>query len=201
VIQFTITAVNGGYNANIASNIEVSAIVLDDEHTRPVLMTALFNSGLDTHWTLSNANTWAATNTLPIEGTHSIQHNVSNAAGSSWLTYELDNRLLQGVETTWQWQLDNMAQEPSPSNYFVFFLGADQSDLSQGVSGYAVGVRPATIASPDFITLWRVQTGKVYVPVITSGIDVNATHGRMGIRVRRDENGQWTLWVDEKWRI
>jgi hypothetical protein len=196
-IQFTISSVTGGYNAIVGSNNFVSAIVLDDEHERPVRMAEDFNTGIDTNWILSNANTWTATNSLPIEGTQSVQHNLNNVAGSSWLTYDLDNRLLQGVETTWQWQLDNMAQEPSPSNYFVFFLGADQTDLSQGVSGYAVGVRPATIASPDFLTLWRVQTGNVYVPLITTAIDVNATHGRMGIRVQRDENGLWTMWVDE----
>ncbi len=196
VLSFSIQNVTGGYTAVAGAAHTYSASVMDDEHVRPVYIDQDFESTWNATWISSANNAWTSSTTLPIAGVTSLKHHVTGTAGVSWITSELDNRILLGSETTWEVQLDNMGNEPAPNNYFLFFIAADQTDLSNGVSGYAVGVRPATAASPDFITLWRVQTGNSYTPLIVSTIDVGPSHHLLGIRVVRDENGIFTLFVD-----
>ncbi|MEN9640386.1 MAG: hypothetical protein RLZZ262_2255, partial [Bacteroidota bacterium] len=196
ILNFNIQNVTGGYAAMAGANQTYVAAVIDDEHLRPVYVDENFESSWNSTWTPSLNNAWIGSNAQPISGLISLKHNISGTAGSSWITNELDNRLLIGTETTWDVQLDNMGNEPAPNNYFMYFIAASQSDLSNGVNGYAVGVRPSTVAAPDYITLFRVQTGNSYTPLVTSSIDVGTTHHQIGMRVVRDENGQFTLFVD-----
>jgi hypothetical protein len=197
VIQFQIADVAGGFNAVAAVNSVCQVEVQDNEHLRPIRLSEDAESGWNPTWQMSSVGDWSLDNVSPISGSNSIKHALDNGNGISTLTYELDNRLLLGVETTWKWQWNNMGMEPSPNNYFLTFLTADQQDITQGINGYAVGVKPSTSAAPDLITLWRVQVGNIYVPLITSTIDVNNTHHVIGMEIHRDANGTWSMWIDE----
>jgi Lectin C-type domain/HYR domain len=196
-IHFQLQNVAGGYNATAGANNASDATIADNEYVRPIRLSEDAEAGWNGQWQMSTVGDWSIDNLTPINGLNSIKHALSSGNGLSTLTYELDNRLMIGVETTWKWQWNTMGIEPTPSNYFMTFLSADQSDLTQGISGYAVGVKPSTTAAPDLITLWRVQVGNIYVPLITSSIDINNTHQNLGMEIHRDANGLWTMWIDE----
>lgn len=81
---------------------------------------------------------------------------------------------------------------PSSSNFVRVYLTSDQTDLSGPLNGYFVLIGD----TPDEVSLYR-QTGTTRTKII-DGLDgrVNADPVLIGIRVTRDDQGNWELFSD-----
>ena len=137
---------------------------------------------------------WAASNLLPLTGAFSLKHNLTNIAGSSFITRYLKDIDVNTGTTTWRFNLANENWDPSSSNRFWMYLVADEPNLLSGtIDGYAVGVN--MMGSSDLLTLWRVTGGVASATLIESTLDWNPNNF-IGIEVTRDGNGLWELKFD-----
>lgn len=148
-------------------------------------------------WYQAGTSSWSITNNGAITDDFSLRHVNNGASGISSVTTPIDNASLRSVSTTWQFNFNYYGNNPSPNNNFLMYLSANESDLtSPTVDGYAVGVRPASSAAPDLITLWKIVDGVTTTAIITSNYNLGSSDYKMGIRVTRDEFGVWELLID-----
>ncbi|WP_435262093.1 lamin tail domain-containing protein [Tenacibaculum sp. nBUS_03] len=154
-----------------------------------------FNDGTITGWTEGTNGHWTSTSASPISGSHSLKHNISGAAGKSYISKSISNLNLTTQNITWQFNLKNGNWNPSSKNKFWVYLTANESDLeSSTIDGYAVGVNLS--GTSDILTLWKVTNGTSDIPIITSKIDWKANDIK-GIKITRSISGLWELFVDE----
>lgn len=199
---FSLQSVSGGTNAFIGDADSLELSLVDDDTGYETLVDQNFDAGNLSGWK-TNGTAWSANTGSPIDGTHSARHSTQAIAGQSSLAYPIDDANLIGVETTWQFELA-FANDASANNNFQVFLAANDSNFySTGVDGYAVVIDQSSLPSAgtaDYIRLYRVTDG-VYgtTPIINSTTDwIDNVNGgvRVGIRVSLNEEGTWTLSVD-----
>jgi hypothetical protein len=196
-VSFGLTNPTGGNFAVLGSQNTFALLVEDDDTIHADLLLDDAEDGNISDWQQSNPGDWTASTSAPITGNCSIRHQVSGSAGSSWIRKDMDNQLLTGVNTTWQFNINHFGLEPSPDDNFMVYLASDQSDLSSGaVNGYGVGVKPANAVDPDYLQLWRIENGLAVAIIASTVFDWGVAHTKVGIEVVRDEAGLWTLRVD-----
>lgn len=196
-ISFALTNPVGGNFAVIGSQNTFSLYIEDDDTVHADLLSEDAEDGNITDWQQGSPGDWTASTSSPSTGVCSIRHQVSGSAGASWISKDLDNQLLTGVTTTWQFNINHFGQEPSQDDNFMVYLASDQSDLSSALlNGYAVGVKPANDIDPDFLQLWRIESGVPVALVVATSFDWEASHNKVGIEVMRDETGLWSIRLD-----
>jgi hypothetical protein len=201
-LLFRLQNVSGGTNAFIADQDSAYLSVVDDDSGYETLIDQDFNSGSLAGWKTSGTS-WSANSTSPIEGTHSARHSAQAVSGQSALAYPVDDANLVGITTTWSFEVA-FANDASANNNFQIFLAANDSNLySAGVDGYAVVIDQSSLPSAgtaDFIRLYRVTDGAyASTPIINSSTDwIDQVNGgaRVGVRVELNEEGTWSLSVD-----
>lgn len=193
---FQLQNISGGLSAALGATINYSLNVTDND----LITTSLLNDNVEdgdiTDWQLQNALEWEATGTGSLNGSYSFRHVDNGMSGSSYASKDLDDQLISGLETTWRFNFSHFGNDPNTLDNFLVFLNSDDADLSGSVNGYAVGVNPASNVAPDWITLWKVVNGVPTSAIVTSSIDLDASHGTIGIEVVRNEAGLWTLRID-----
>lgn len=109
-------------------------------------------------------------------------------SGSSYL-YVKSPRL---ENTSWElsFQLDF---NPSSSNYFDWYLAANDTSLKNSTNAYYVRVG----GTKDKISLYRVSDSQV--EVIIEGLEkrINRNPVKAQIKVSKSQTGEWSLWVNE----
>jgi len=201
-LLFRLQSPAGGTNAFVASADSLYLTVIDDDKGYETLVDEDFNDGNLNGWK-TYGSAWSANTTSPIEGTHSARHSTQAVAGQSSLSYPIDDANLVGLTTTWRFEVA-FANDASANNNFQIFLAANDSNLySTGVDGYAVVIDQSSLPSAgtaDYIRLYRVTDGAyASTPIINSTTDwVDNVNGgtRVGIQVALDEEGTWSLSVD-----
>ncbi|WP_299135725.1 lamin tail domain-containing protein [uncultured Tenacibaculum sp.] len=154
-----------------------------------------FDNGAITGWTQGTNGHWTSSTTSPINGSHSLKHNLSNTAGKSYISKSISSLDLTTQDITWQFNLKNGNWDPSGSNKFWIYLTANEFNLkSSTVDGYAIGVN--LTGTSDILTLWKVTNGTADTSIITTTIDWDANKIK-GIKVTRSTNGLWKLFIDE----
>jgi hypothetical protein len=152
-----------------------------------------FEDGNLDGWTQSVVGDWAASSDSPITGLYSLKHNLTDVAGMSYITHDINNITIQNGETVWRFNFKNGAWNPSTGNYFGVFLLTDQLNLSGSLNGYVIGTNFKDISN-DNITLWKVS-GTTYTPIIQTGY-VWPNAATVGIQVTRSAIGEWTVEYD-----
>lgn len=153
-----------------------------------------WESGTLGSWTESTAGDWTADNTSPINGTYSLNHNLTTGSGTSHITNDLGCLYYESICTTWQFQIQNGTWDPSATDRFLIYLGANEADLQSGtVDGYAVGINYD--GTDDFIGLYYMVDGAVSSTIMESNIDIDADN-TLGVEVIRDPSGSWMLRLD-----
>ncbi len=138
-----------------------------------------------------NTSDWANSTLEPINGTHSLKHNLSDVTGNSYLSHNLAGLDLNTKSVVWRFNLKNGDWDPSGTNKFWFYLLANESDLtSSTIDGYAVGVDLS--GTDDLLTLWKVTDGAAEQALIVSDFDWNNSE-LIGIEVIRSMSGEWSL--------
>ncbi len=131
---------------------------------------------------------WTGTDTtFIINENKQLQLNASTA-GLSWLS--TPNTLIG--ETEWRFFI-KMSFSPSSNNNGRFYLVSDKQDVSQSVNGYFLQFGEA--GSSDAIELFR-QDGGSFVSVCRGAEGLIASSFAMGIKVIREETGDWHVFAD-----
>jgi hypothetical protein len=195
-LSFTLQNVAGGNAAAIGASNTYALTINDDDQLTVQLAAENAEDNTLIGWNGVGTNTFTTSTSNAITGTYSIRSTAADASGEAFYLMDLDNALLSGVRTTWQMQIDYNGQEPTTSNYFMYYLAASSNSLTTPQNGYAVGVMPSTANTADILSLFRIDNG-IPVAIVTSTIDWDSSHGAVGIKVIREANGQWKLYVKE----
>jgi hypothetical protein len=193
---FQLQNISGGLSAAPGAPTNYNLNVTDNDAINVVLLNDNIEDGDITDWQLQNALEWEATGTGALNGSYSFRHVDNGMGGSSYASKDLDDQLINGLETTWRFNFSHFGNDPNTLDNFLVFLSSDDAVLSGTVNGYAVGVNPVSNVAPDWITLWRIVNGVPTSAIVTSSIDLDASHGTIGIEVVRNEAGLWTLRID-----
>jgi Lectin C-type domain/HYR domain/Calx-beta domain len=195
-LAFALQNVTGGNSASIGASNTYALTINDEDQLTVQLADENAEDNNLAGWNGAGGNTFAASSSSSINGSASIRSTSSDASGESFYAMDMDNALMYGVRTTWQMQIDYNGQEPTTSNYFMYYLAASSNTLTTPQNGYAVGVMPGTANTADILSLFRIDNGTP-VAIVTSTIDWNTSHDAVGIKVVREANGQWKLHVKE----
>ncbi len=95
------------------------------------------------------------------------------------------------VNALWEFRL-KMDFNPSSSNYSIIMLMADRSDFNTITTGYYVKIG----GSKDEVSMYSFLNGNHHLLIDGSDNRVNLSNTWFDIKVRRDSNYQWQLWVD-----
>jgi hypothetical protein len=201
-LLFRLENPSGGTNAFVGAADTLILTLVDDDSGYENLVDQDFNAGSLSGWK-TTGTAWSANATAPIEGAYSARHSSQAVSGQSSLSYPIDDANLSGITTTWKFEV-SFANDASANNNFQIFLAANDSNLySAGVDGYAVVIDQSSLPSAgtaDYIRLYRVTDGAyASTPIINSTTDwVDNVNGgtRVGIQVVLDEDGTWSLSVD-----
>ncbi|MFO8236022.1 MAG: lamin tail domain-containing protein [Bacteroidales bacterium] len=145
-------------------------------------------------------NRWMITDQTPLAGEYSLRHYYDNSESSRDRIAFPFNKDLTNCRITWQF-LVKYDYNPSGSNNWGLFLISDQNAKemhpSGTANGYLVGVNYS--GSDDMIKLWKISSGAGYQIINTQynwedNIEPGTT---IGIEVEKDENGWWTIKIDE----
>ena len=131
---------------------------------------------------------WTGTDTTFIVNENKQLQLNASTAGLSWLS--TPNTLIG--ETEWRFFI-KMSFSPSSNNNGRFYLVSDQQDVSQSVNGYFLQFGEA--GSSDAIELFR-QDGGSFVSVCRGAEGLIASSFAMGIKVIREETGDWHVFAD-----
>ena len=131
---------------------------------------------------------WTGTDTTFIVNENKQLQLNASTAGLSWLS--TPNTLIG--ETEWRFFI-KMSFSPSSNNNGRFYLVSDQQDVSQSVNGYFLQFGEA--GSSDAIELFR-QDGGSFVSVCRGTEGLIASSFAMGIKVVREETGDWHVFAD-----
>ncbi|NJO87781.1 MAG: hypothetical protein HC831_01615 [Chloroflexia bacterium] len=138
-----------------------------------------------------NISDWVNSTIEPINGAHSLKHNLSDVTGISYLSHNLAGLDLNIKSVVWRFNLKNGDWDPSGTNKFWFYLLANENNLtSSTIDGYAVGVDFS--GTDDLLTLWKVTDGVAEQALIASDFDWNNSE-IIGIEVIRSTSGEWVL--------
>ncbi len=193
-LVFQIQNVTGAGAASAGPDDIHTMNIFDNENGFVLLQEHYFEDMDISAWIQSGSSSWIASTADPLNGVYSLRHVDDNLAGTSSASVQVDNTSLANIKTTWQFNVKQRF-EPTTSNNFVVYLAANEADLTSAtVDGYAVGVRPTSTI--DYITLWKIENGVTTTPIVTSSYDLNNVPTATGIRVIRDENGNWELFID-----
>ena len=131
---------------------------------------------------------WTGTDTTFIVNENKQLQLNASTAGLSWLS--TPNTLIG--ETEWRFFI-KMSFSPSSNNNGRFYLVSDKQDVSQSVNGYFLQFGEA--GSSDAIELFR-QDGGSFVSVCRGAEGLIASSFAMGIKVIREETGDWHVFAD-----
>jgi hypothetical protein len=202
VMLFRLENPSGGTNAFVGSADSLTLSLIDDDSGYETLVDQDFNAGTLSGWKTTGTS-WSASASSPIEGSYSARHSSQAVSGQSSLAYPIDDANLSGITTTWKFEVA-FANDASANNNFQIFLAANDSNLySSGVDGYAVVIDQSSLpaaGTADYIRLYRVTDGAyASSPIINSSTDwVDNVNGgtRVGVQVVLDEDGTWSMSVD-----
>lgn len=131
---------------------------------------------------------WEASSSEKISGLFSLKHLAKEVAGSSSLFHTIGVNGHQ-FDIEWSFKLKNGSWDPSGSNRFWVYLGADTT-LTDLINGWAVGINLKD--NSDLLELWRTREGKPDSLVIQSTLDWNASTLAI-LHVKRSSQGNWEL--------
>lgn len=195
-LTFQLQNPTGGFNAQLGTNTTHVLTITDDDTGYATIVNDDFEDGNSTGWTSFGAGSWPASNAAPCSGTWSMRHTNTGVAGNSHVTFDADNAVLTGVETTWRFNVKHFNRAPSPNNRFLVFLAANETNLfGTTVDGYAIGVNPLISGDPDSIRLYRIDNGVANI-IRTTSINLNNTFNEIGFEVVRSAAGVWTIRID-----
>jgi hypothetical protein len=154
-----------------------------------------FESGTLGSWVEGTPGDWVASGTSPINGSFSLEHNLSGVAGSSYISHDLGCLLVPNVCTRWNFQLESNGWITDASNGLLVWLVADNQDLSGATtSGYAVAV-DINASATGRLTLVRMDNGAITSVLISTTFTWTAGDIR-GIEVLHTEANTWIMKVD-----
>ena len=158
-----------------------------------------FEAGGVEGWTQYPADRWEVALDDRLEGLRCLHHSYDGEESSrDRIAYHYPLELEEGV-FCWRF-LVSYDRDPSGSNNWGFFLGADlgarEMHPSGSVSGYVVGVNYS--GSDDLLKLWRVNGGSGYelIAGTFNWQDRVSPGAPVGIEVLWQARGQWVLKVD-----
>lgn len=196
-IAFAITGISGGNSAIIFSPNQYVLTLIDNDMEYPILRDDDLESGDLAEWTLASPGSWTASTNTPINGSYSLRHTASGSAGTTHAVTSIKEESMQGVSTTWRFNLSHAGIEPDHNDKFMVFLNANEMNLfGTTVDGYAVGINPANAAAPDIITLWRITDGNPVSAIVTSPVDWSSSLQEVGFEITRTDQGVWELLLD-----
>jgi hypothetical protein len=141
-----------------------------------------------------NQADWVLSTTSAISGTKSMKHNLTNKAGSSYISFPFSAGNIANGKFTWRFKLKNGNWAPSSTNKFQFYLtSTDSKVLSTTNNGYAIGVQLGT--KDNLISLCKIKNGAVSKTLLATSFTWKAS-SLVGIEVNKDENGNWTVKID-----
>ncbi len=132
--------------------------------------------------------TWDGTaNKFKINNGKQLQLN-DTAAGTAYLSTA--NGMIENTE--WRFWV-KFSFSPSSNNNGRIYLVSDNSDLSAGLNGYFIQLGEA--GSSDALELFR-QNGNDLFPVCRGSDGLISSSFAIGIKVTRDDKGNWQLFAD-----
>lgn len=139
----------------------------------------------------TNIVTWSGTDLdYTVNGSFQLQLN-NTIAGTSYLSTphtltDLNNR---------EWHLwTRQSFAPSGGNYGRIYLTSSSADLTIDPDGFYLQLGEA--GSNDAVRLFKAETG-VHTEILTGPIAQIASSFAIGIRVVRDNVGNWSLYIDD----
>lgn len=197
IVHFVLQNISGGNSAYINSTNSFQLNISDNDSQSDSWLNEDVESASINDWNQNIGGVWTAGNVDPISGNYSIRHNISGIDGISWISRNLDKRILQGLTTTWRFNMNHFNTDPSDTDNFLVFLSASGSNLnSTQLNGYAIGVSPAGPGDPDYVKLYRIENGVIVQTIVSTGFDWNDTHGKIGFEITRNEAGLWSISTD-----
>jgi hypothetical protein len=132
--------------------------------------------------------TWSGTeNSFKVNDNKQLQLN-DTAAGTAFLS--TPNTMINATE--WRFYI-KLSFSPSSNNNARFYLVSDQADVTGSLNGYFLQFGEA--GSDDAIELFR-QDGNSYQSVCRGTDGLIASSFVLGMRVIRDETGNWQVFAD-----
>jgi len=162
-----------------------------------------FEDGNIDGWTVSSADTWAASSVTPLNGSYSLHHIFDNAsAGHDQISHPFGAIDISAGIVTWQFQVKHGYAPSSGNNWGVFlFSDMDANNMypqsGGNASGYVIGVN-YNGETDDMLGLWEVSSGTETRTINTnSSWQSNVgTSQAVGIKVTRSTLGEWNLFWD-----
>ena len=198
-LVFELQNVSGGCNA-LANGNETTMMALDDDESGTESEESDdFEDGDAVGW--SNLTNWQVTSsTATISDTYDLKHENGGLAANDYVSIDLCNMELRGVETTWQFNMKHGGFNTSSNNWLMFVLSSNQEQIWDGgaasstLDGYAVGVNFNT--ATDNLRLVRIDDG-AYTDIISSSYIWSNNSVVLGIEVVRDGDGLWEFKYQE----
>ncbi|RXQ96516.1 lamin tail domain-containing protein [Ancylomarina salipaludis] len=139
-----------------------------------------------------NITDWTVSTYLPIEGTNSLKHNLTNAIGDSYILQPISEIQIGSESIYWEFILKNSDWDPSSTNFFVFHLLMDFNGPELADQFYSVGVNLS--GSDDLLSLWKTNDGDSEL-LIKSDFDWNEDD-QLAIKVEYTAKGEWKLYYN-----
>ena len=196
-INFVLQNISGGNSAYLGTSNNYLLTIADNDAVTNSWLTDNFELGTISGWNQNSASTWVASNVNPNSGAYSLRHNVSSVSGVSWISRNIDKRVLQGLNTIWRFNLNHYFTDPSSDDNFLVYLSSSNANLNNAqLNGYAIGVSPANATDPDYVNLYRIENGVIVQTLINTSFDWNASHSEIGFEITRNTSGTWTINID-----
>lgn len=194
-LVFELQNPTGGDNAITTSPDQYALTIIDNDLGINDVFLADFESNNLDAWTQGTDGDWTTSTSGAINGTFSMKHALSGVEDESYATTSLNDLNLDGVETTWRFQMKNGNWDPSGNNRFWVFLASSGETLypNSSTTGYVIGVN--NNSSDDLLTLHRIDAGGSVVDLIATTFDWG-NNDAPGIEVVRSVTGEWTLRID-----
>ncbi|MBN2423740.1 MAG: hypothetical protein JXR46_15835 [Calditrichaceae bacterium] len=162
-----------------ASNLFGQTVYLSDD----------FEDGNLDGWALNAPGEWIVSGTEPINGSYSVQHNVTGDTSNGYMYHDVPGLDVLAGKTTWQVVLKNGNWEPSDLDRFWVYL------MISGIegNGYSVGVNKGNVS--DTLQLLRITSGANTGTVLSAPFKWK-TGSAVGIVVSREKDGLWSMHID-----
>ena len=136
----------------------------------------------------TNNPTWSGNNLLWVVENGQLRSNSLSAN-----TYFLSTPSTLATEVSWEFFV-NLQFSTSGANFTDVYLISDNSDLTQTMAGYFIRIGD----TQDEIVLYRQDVSSIF-PLIDNaeGIVNSSSNNPFRIRVTRDTNDLWTLFIDD----
>lgn len=193
-LVFQLQNLTGGLNPTINEPSNFTLVVVDDDTGFATLINDNFEDGNSNGWQSFNG-AWGASNVAPSSGLWSLRRSSTGTAGNSHVVFNTEGSSLNGVTTTWRFNVKHFNRDPSPNNRFLVALASDSTNLAGAYSGYAIGAFPEFTGDTDFIKFYRVTNG-VLTLLATTSFDVTTSVNEIGFNIERSDAGVWTIQID-----